>query len=290
MPFAADNWYYVAMDEAEHLGRRLQKARTAAGMTQQVLCHRAHLSYSTLTKIERGAIKSPSIFTIQSIAEALGMSLDELMGGARKQAKGRSKTGISFVYFDINGCLVDSFSAAFTKIAEISGAPADIIETAFWRYNNQVCRGDMTMKEFDATFAREVGLQALDWQQFYLEAVKPIPGMDQTVRWASEHYRVGLLTNIMPGLVAALRESGKIPDIKYDVIIDSSEVRMIKPEPGIFELAAQKAACPGQEILFVDDSRTNLMTAQKQDWRVLWFNSADPRETIQRIQDSLKIA
>ena len=61
--------------DEERLGKRLQTARQAAGMTQQVLCQRANLSYSTLTKIERGAIKSPSIFTIQSIANVLGVSL-----------------------------------------------------------------------------------------------------------------------------------------------------------------------------------------------------------------------
>ena len=70
----------MAMDE-KGLGKRLQGARRAAGLTQQELCHKAGLSYSTLTKIERGAIKAPSIFTIQSIAGALETTLDELLGG-----------------------------------------------------------------------------------------------------------------------------------------------------------------------------------------------------------------
>src|SRR6195952_1789868 len=96
------------MDE-KGLGARLGQVRRESGLTQQELCHKANLSYSTLAKIERGAIKSPSIFTIQSIAAAVNVSLDELLGiktpsPARKQSK--SKSGVSFVYFDINGCLV----------------------------------------------------------------------------------------------------------------------------------------------------------------------------------------
>jgi transcriptional regulator with XRE-family HTH domain len=39
------------------LGKRLQDARRAAGLTQQELCQKADLSYSTLAKIERGAIR-----------------------------------------------------------------------------------------------------------------------------------------------------------------------------------------------------------------------------------------
>src|SRR4029077_19182097 len=99
------------MDE-KTLGKRLQLARKKAGLTQQELCHKAGLSYSTLAKIERGAIKSPSIFTIQSIATALGLSLSDLMGEPGKHsglAKKTSKSGVRFVYFDINGCLVRFF-------------------------------------------------------------------------------------------------------------------------------------------------------------------------------------
>ena len=86
------------MDE-KGLGQRLQAARLRAGMTQQMLCQKADLSYSTLTKIERGAIKSPSIFTIQHIATALDVGLDELLGGASRETpnhvkKQRSKNGV----------------------------------------------------------------------------------------------------------------------------------------------------------------------------------------------------
>ena len=91
------------MDEVG-LGRQLQAARKKAGLTQQDLCHKARLSYSTLAKIERGAIKAPSIFTIQSIAAALGLSLNELMGDLaptpKSAPKYRSKSGVRFVYFE----------------------------------------------------------------------------------------------------------------------------------------------------------------------------------------------
>src|ERR1044072_6172153 len=162
------------MDE-KGLGRLLQAARVHAGLTQQALCQKAGLSYSTLTKIERGTIKSPSIFTIQGIAAALGVSLDELMGGMPAASqKRRSRSGISFVYFDINGCLVRFYHRAFTRLAEVSGAPADVIETTFWHYNDDVCRGDMNMEDFNRTFAREIGVDSVDWLSYSLEAIEPI--------------------------------------------------------------------------------------------------------------------
>ena len=46
------------------LGKAIQQARQNAGLTQQELCHKAELSYSTLAKIERGAIKTPSVLRL----------------------------------------------------------------------------------------------------------------------------------------------------------------------------------------------------------------------------------
>lgn len=281
----------MAMDE-KGLGKRLQHARVSAGMTQQMLCQTANLSYSTLTKIERGAIKSPSIFTIQNIATALNVSLDQLLGNvpmnsARKQ---RSKSGIRFVYFDINGCLVRFFHAAFTRLAAETGAPADVVETVFWHYNDQVCRGDMTMAEFNDALATELSLPDINWIEYYLDAIEPIPVMDELVRWASTHYRIGLLTNIMPGFIDAMKERQLLPNVQYDVIIDSSKEKLIKPEIALFKRATKLADCPAAEILFVDDSRTNLMAAEKLGWHVLWFDDYRPDESAEKIREALEPA
>jgi len=282
------------MDE-KGLGRRLQMARQNAGLTQQALCHRADISYSTLTKIERGAIKAPSIFTIQNIADALGIGLDDLMGGTPRprssSSKRRSKSGVSFVYFDINGCLVRFFHRAFTKLSADTGAAADTVETAFWHYNDQVCKGEMTMDEFNQKLTEELGAsEPIDWQAYYMDAIEPIPAMHEVVRWAARHYRVGLLTNIMPGFVPVMLERGLLPDVPYDAIVDSSEVRAIKPESEIYEIAAEKAHCSPAEILFIDDSRANLMAAGKHDWHVLWFDDSRPDEAAERIKTALEPA
>jgi FMN phosphatase YigB (HAD superfamily)/DNA-binding Xre family transcriptional regulator len=280
----------MAMDE-KWLGQRLQAMRTQAGLTQQALCQKAGLSYSTLTKIERGAIKAPSIFTIQSIANVLGVGLDELLGAApKKTVKRRSKSGVSFVYFDINGCLVRFYHQAFTRLAEISGAPADVVETAFWHYNDEVCRGEMTMDAFNKAFAKDLQLESLNWPDYYLETIEPIEEMHDIVRWAAENYRVGLLTNTMPGLVKVMLQKGLLPNVDYEVIIDSSEAGAIKPEAKIYQLAESKAACPAAEILLIDDARTNLMAAEKHGWHVLWFDDYRPDESIARIKDALEPA
>lgn len=285
----------MAMDE-KGLGQRLQAARLRAGMTQQMLCQKADLSYSTLTKIERGAIKSPSIFTIQHIATALGVGLDELLGGTARSApskpakRHRSKSGVQFIYFDINGCLVRYFHRAFTDISLATGVSVEAIETAFWHYNDQVCRGDISIDEFNAYLSQQFGVEGLDWTDYYMKAIEPIKAMDEVVTWAASHYRIGLLTNIMPGFIDIMRREHLLPDVAYDVIIDSSEVHVIKPEAKIFEIAAAKAHCPSSDILLIDDSRANLMAAERQGWHVLWFDDYRATESAKRVRETLELA
>jgi len=62
----------------------------------------------------------------------LGISIDELMGAhspARPQRTlQKTKSGISFIYFDVNGCLVHFYQRAFAKLAQATGCPSDVVE------------------------------------------------------------------------------------------------------------------------------------------------------------------
>jgi HAD superfamily hydrolase (TIGR01509 family) len=274
------------------LGKRLQEARQKAGLTQQELCQRAGLSYSTLAKIERGAIKSPSVFSVAAIASVCNVPLEELLQAELASptpgsSKKRSATGVSFVYLDVNGVLVRFFHRAFSVIAEEAGVGADIIETLFWRHNDAVCRGELSYEDFNAIFVQELGIQGFDWKRYYMANVDPMPHVEELVSWISQHYRIGLLTNNMPGFTHELLASNRIPNIRYDAVIDSSEVKAIKPEAQIYEVAQQRAGVEAQEILLIDDGRTNLMAADRLGWHVLWFDDFRPEESLERARQAL---
>lgn len=275
------------------LGKRLQLARQKAGLTQQELCAQANLSYSTLAKIERGAIKCPSIFTIENIADVLDVTLDDLMGRDKPTSnmarKKTSKSGISFIYFDINGCLVRFFHSAFTKLTEKTGIPLHKVESAFWHFNDEVCRGEMTLEDFNNHFAKQLEVDAIDWVPYYLEAVEPIHEMHDLLAWAHQYYQIGLLSNIMPGMITAMMDRNIIPNLPYDHIIDSSVEHTIKPEEKIYEIAQERAAVAPNEILLVDDTRANLMAAERKGWSVLWFDDYNPADSARKVREILEL-
>ena len=65
------------------LGERIKELRKKAGWSQQKLAEKAGLSYNTITKIEQGTAKQPTIQTIVKIADAFGVKIDELVGRSK---------------------------------------------------------------------------------------------------------------------------------------------------------------------------------------------------------------
>jgi FMN phosphatase YigB (HAD superfamily)/DNA-binding XRE family transcriptional regulator len=287
--------YLASMDE-KSLGKRLQLARRRAGLTQQELCQKAGLSYSTLAKIERGAIKSPSVFTVAAIARSTNTRFEDLLdlesqlsgSPTPSTPKKRAKSGVSFVYFDVNGVCVRFLHKAFTEVSRQSGKSIDFVETLFWRYNDTVTSGQMEMGEFNDILGRELEIENFDWVPFYMNNVEQMPGIEPLIKWAAEHYEIGLLSNIMPGFLDLLIQRNIIPNLDYKVIVDSSKVGALKPTPKIYEIAQQLAAVEPGEILTIDDDRTNLVTADRLGWHVVWFDEIRPEESIERAKASLE--
>lgn len=279
-----------SVKDEKWLGLRVKEVRSKAGFTQQGLCQQAGLSYSTLAKIERGAIKAPSIFTIQTIAQVLNISLDTLMGLEEPAKKTRltTKSGVRFVYFDVNGCLVQAGQRALTRLAESSGLPVDVVETAYWRYNDDACRGTLSMTDFNEAMAERLHIPKVDWATCYLDSVEIVEPMQDLMRWAYDHYHVGLITNIMPGLLSAMKQRGLLPDVGYHAVIDSSEVGMVKPDPEIYTLATDKAEVAPAEILLIDDTHANLRAAEKAGWHALLFDDYRSDESVARVRSALE--
>ncbi len=57
----------------------MKKYRQKLGISQDVLSKRANLAFHTIAKIEAGSTPNPTIETVKKIAEALEISLDDLM-------------------------------------------------------------------------------------------------------------------------------------------------------------------------------------------------------------------
>lgn len=65
--------------QGENLGQKIQGLRKEKGLSQDELARKADIPYTTLTKIEIGVIKKPSVFAVAKIAEALDIDINDLL-------------------------------------------------------------------------------------------------------------------------------------------------------------------------------------------------------------------
>ncbi len=63
------------------IGSNLKRMRKKKGLSQEKLARLADISLNTLTKIESGFAKKPTIQTVVKLAKALEISLDDLVCG-----------------------------------------------------------------------------------------------------------------------------------------------------------------------------------------------------------------
>ena len=65
--------------ESNQLGQKIKKLRQKLGLSQDDFARKADVPYTTLTKVETGVIKKPSVFVVSKIAKTLGVNIEELI-------------------------------------------------------------------------------------------------------------------------------------------------------------------------------------------------------------------
>src|SRR5271168_4951236 len=100
----------------------------------------------------------------------------------------------------------------------------------------------------------------------------------EMVRWLRSLRRggikAGLLSNIHPAMIAYLRENFEWLEL-FDFKTFSAEVRLIKPEPAIYEHTLRGLAVAPDETLFVDDRDVNVEAARELGIHAVRFRSVE---------------
>ncbi len=66
-------------NQGNKLGKKIKALRLKLELSQDEFARKADIPYTTLTKIETGVIKKPSVFVMAKIAKALGVDIENLI-------------------------------------------------------------------------------------------------------------------------------------------------------------------------------------------------------------------
>lgn len=88
---------------------------------------------------------------------------------------------------------------------------------------------------------------------------RPVLDLVDTLR--SSGYKTGLLSNNTLEAAEMMRSEGI--NTHFDAFIVSAEVGMMKPDPSIFALLCRQLSVQPGELIFIDDSKKSLSTAEE---------------------------
>ncbi len=196
------------------------------------------------------------------------------------------RTAVRAVLFDFAGVLTSSPWGAMTAAG---GGDLELLIGAYdedgdhpW---HRVERGELSIAEWAAEVAEEAARRGgtVDFsvlQQLLGEMTVHQQVVDRIRQLRAEGYRTALVTNNVREASGTWR--GLIPvDELFDVVVDSCEVGMRKPNPAIFQHALDLLGSSPAEAVFLDDHPGNVAGAKVAG--LAGIHVVDPDEALEEL-------
>ena len=202
--------------------------------------------------------------------------------------KAKSGRGVTFVYFDIGGVLLN-FWGSIESLANVLNAPMQDVYDFWEPLDDALNRGTLTAGEFWQQLKAHFRYQGqdIDVVHLWVTGFHAIKESHAFVRKLSRTRKIGILSNAMPGAVTKARKLGHIPRARFAAVIESHAYGITKPDPEIFALAQKQAGVAAGEILFIDDREINLKQAHKSGFHTYLFDPENPAASVAELEKLL---
>ena len=195
---------------------------------------------------------------------------------------------IKALIWDFAGVLLHTVEGDFNSLLSSRlGVPISEIERVFsTQENNLWDLGEMEDEAFFAFVTDELHLpeeKRITLARHFVDDFYVQPALLDYIRDIRKKYTTVLLTNFPRHLHTYLKTDWFIEGA-FDYLIASCDVKLIKPDPRMYQYTLDKIGCSNDEVVFIDDRPMNLEGAEKLGIRSLLY-----RDTPQIIADLEKI-
>ena len=191
-------------------------------------------------------------------------------------------TAVRAVVFDYGMVLTDPPDAeAHEALVRITGLVPEQLDKLYWTDRTAFDSGALTGQDFWRGFARDAGLklsesameELVHWDARMWMAVNPA-----MLAWQGELKKRGILTAIVSNMGDTVhqemeREFGWLA--RFDVLVWSYQLRVVKPDPAIYRHALEKLGTRAEETLFIDDRKENVDAAVAMGMKGIVFSTVE---------------
>jgi epoxide hydrolase-like predicted phosphatase len=173
--------------------------------------------------------------------------------------------GRSGLIVDFGGVLTTDIFASFRKFCEAEGLDPETVRDRFLndpearRLLEELETGRMREAEFEPAFAAVLEVESGRLIDRLFGGMEPDAAMLDGVRAARA---AGVRTAMLSNSWGDDRYDRRQLEELFDAWVISGEVGIRKPDPAIYELAAERLGLPPEQCVFVDDLPGNLKPAR----------------------------
>lgn len=160
------------------------------------------------------------------------------------------------VVFDVGRVLVHWEPAVvLDSVGQVSQVDAPELRELWKAVDREIGTGALDRHAFHRYLVDRAGTTA-DWDQFYDAFCRGLCRHDEMLAYAERLHAsgvpIGIISNTNDVHTVWLREH--VPEFaRFEAVVFSSDVRLLKPDPAIFRLTLTHLAVEPQDALFVDD-------------------------------------
>jgi putative hydrolase of the HAD superfamily len=192
---------------------------------------------------------------------------------------------------DYGGVLTSDVFASFQAFCAAEGLPPDTVRTAFREDPEargllaELETGTLAEAAFEPRFAALLGVAPAGLIRRLFGGMEPDAAMIGAVRAARA---AGLRTGLVSNSWTADDYDRPLLAELFDAVVISAEVGLRKPDPAIYELAAERMELPPAAIAFVDDLPGNLKPARALGMTTI-VHAGDAAVTLAELEAALGI-
>lgn len=184
---------------------------------------------------------------------------------------------VKFVYFDVGGVALQDFTGRNYGEEFSSRIKLGKYGNLYSLWNNFLKKSNNNFPFFYQKY--------LTWKVKRLGDNKTIWPIIKIINKSS---KVGLLTNMYVNLLGLIKKSNLLPNIDWDVVVDSSVVGVEKPNLKIYKIAEEMSGFIGKEILFIDNTKQNVDAAIKFGWNGFLYDPTNCEASSKKLLEYYK--
>lgn len=195
---------------------------------------------------------------------------------------------IHAIFWDIGGVLerTEDFTPR-QKVSDRLGVEITELSHLFFGHsdNFRVQLGEITPEEHWENVRERLDLteeEMITAREEFFAGDRLDMDLVNTIRQLKQDYCTVVLSNYTANLRGRIMDEWQIDDAFHHIII-SAEVGLMKPGPGIYQLALETIGCAPEETVFIDDSIDNVEGARGVGIHGILFT--DPRQAITSLNE-----